>query len=70
MRNIFGRKVGAIVEKGLVDAQSIDDFDEIYEHLKAIWQISGTKSDSIITFLENGKMKMMRDCMRGEQQCY
>ena len=36
MRNIFGRKVGAIVEKGLVDAQSIDDFDEIYENLKAI----------------------------------
>ena len=66
MGDIFGRKVGEIVEKGLVDAQSIDEFDEIYENLKAKWQIFGTKSDSIITFLENGKMKMKLDCMRGE----
>ena len=66
MRDILGGKVGEIVEKGLVDPQSIDEFDEIYENLKAKWQISGTKSDNIITFLENGKMKMMRDCMRGE----
>ena len=66
MRDIFGRKVGEIVEKGLVDARSIGKFDEIYENLKAKWQIFGTKSDSIIMFLENGKMKMMRDCMRGE----
>ena len=35
MRDIFGRKVEEIVETGLVDAQSIDEFDEIYENLKA-----------------------------------
>ena len=66
MPDIFGKKVGEIVEKGLVDAQSIDEFEGIYKNLKTKWQIFGTKSDSIITFLENGKMNMMRDCMRGE----
>ena len=35
MRDIFGRKLGEIVAKGLVDAQGIDEFDEIYENLKA-----------------------------------
>ena len=54
------------MKKGLVDAQSINEFDEIYKNLKAKWQIFGTKSNSIITFLENRKMKMMRDCMRGD----
>ena len=52
MRDIFGRKEGEIIQKGLVDAQSIDEFDEIYENLKAKWQILEQKVITLLRFLK------------------
>ena len=66
MADIFGKKLGDYIKKGLVDSESVEEFDGCYQKLKRKWIAFEGKGEKLISYLENGKTKMIKDCMRGE----
>ena len=66
MADIFGKKLGDYIKKGLVDFESVEEFDGYYQELKRKWIAFEGKREKLISYLENGKTKMIQYCMRGE----
>ena len=64
LADIFGKKLGDYIKKGLVDFESVEEFDGYYQELKRKW--IAFEGEKLISYLENGKTKMIKDCMRGE----
>ena len=61
-----GKKLGDYIKKAPVDSESVKEFDGCYQELKRKWIAFEGKGEKLISYLENGKTKMIKDCMRGE----
>ena len=48
LNSIFDKKIGEVVEKGLVDAQSVGEFNKIYKTFKQKWKIFGGKNEKFV----------------------
>ena len=66
LADIFGKKLSYYIKKGLVDSESVEEFDGCYQELKRKWIAFEGKGEKLISYLENRKTKMIKDCMGGE----
>ena len=66
MVDIFGKKLGDYIKKGLLGSESVEEFDGCYQELKRKWIAYDSKGEKLISYLENGKTIMTKDDMRGE----
>ena len=66
LADTFGKKRGDYIKKGLVDSESVEEFDGCYQELKRKWIAFEDKGEKLLSYLENGKTKMRKNCMRGE----
>ena len=67
MKNIFGRKIGEVVEPGLVDSLNAEDYDKMVDELFVKWSKNYVDSmkDSILYF-KSKKSQLIKNCMTAE----
>ena len=58
--------MGDYIKKGQVDSESVDEFDGCYQELKRKWIVFESKGEKSISYHENGKTRMIKDCIRGK----
>ena len=58
--------MGDYIKKGQVDSESVDEFDGCFQELKRKWKVFESKGEKSISYLENGKTRMIKDCIRDE----
>ena len=54
--------MGDYIKKGQVDSESVDEFDGCFQELKRKWKVFESKGEKSISYLENGKTRMIKDC--------
>ena len=54
------------IKKGLVDSRNAEEFDGCYEERWRKWMAFKGKGEKLISYLENGNIQMIKDCMRDE----
>ena len=58
--------MGDYIKKEQVHSESVDEFDDCYQELKRKWIVFESKGEKSISYHENGKTRMIKDCIRGE----
>ena len=67
MKNIFGRKIGEVVEPGLVDSPNAEDYDKMADELfvKCSKNYVDSMKDFILYF-KSKKSQLIKNCMTAE----
>ena len=67
MKDIFGRKIGEVVEPGLVDSLNAEDYDKMAEELFVKWSKNYVDSmKDFILYFKSKKSQLTKRCMTAE----
>ena len=58
--------MGDYIKKGPVNSESVDEFDGCYQELKRKWIAFESKGGKSISYHETWKIRMIKDCIRGD----
>ena len=62
MKDIFGKKIGEVVEPGLVDSLNAEEYDKMAEELFVKWN----GNDEFILYFKSKKSQLLKNCMTAE----
>ena len=67
MKDIFGRKIGEVIEPGLVDSLNAEDYDKMAEELFVEWNKNYVDSvKDFILYFKSKKSRLIKNCMTAE----
>ena len=66
MCDVFGKRLGDYVKKDLVDSEPVEKFDNIVVEIKNKWMKFEGRGEMLFKYMESGKLKMIKECMRSD----
>ena len=67
MKDIFGKKIGEVVEPGLVDSLNAEDYEKMAEELFVKWNENYVDSmKEFILYFKSKKSQLIKNCMAAE----